>query len=238
MNAGDGELVTMTDAQDEVKADCKPSEEYCKSLDIADEARRVLVCTGAAGRSGDDSSSLSKVLDEVPQIVVVGAQSAGKSSVLSRLSGVSFPTNAERCTLVGTVLELRRTKEAQVDKVTLTGRDKDEKEVVEEFNGYGTTEEAISAAQKRAVELAGTTDGFVETLEIHIKVHRPDALNLTLVDLPGLIALKHGSKGPETVKRMVQKYANMKGSFFFFFDGEYRLLSPKISISRDVAAHH
>lgn len=197
--------------------DCRPTEEYCKLLDLADQARRVLVRTGAAGQAGNDSS-LSKVLDEVPQIVVVGAQSAGKSSVLSRLSGILFPTNAERCTLVGTVLELRHSNEFQGEKVYLTGRDKNNDQIDEEFieKDHGTITNAISAAQEKAVQLAGNAEGFVETLEIHIKVHRPDTLNLTLVDLPGLLASKHDSAGPDTVQRIVRKYADMKGSLLLF----------------------
>ena len=187
-------------AAEVLAGECRPTEEYRKLLDLADDARSLLVRSGAAG-NGKDGSSLGKVLHEVPQVVVVGAQSAGKSSVLSRLSGVTFPTHAERCTLIGTVLKLRRADKATAEEVCLTGRNAAGDEVNKVFSKDGcTTEEAISAAQEHAVELAGTKDGFVETLEIHIKVHRPDTFDLTLVDLPGLLASKLGNSGPATVQ--------------------------------------
>jgi hypothetical protein len=55
-------------------------------------------------------------------------------------------------------------------------------------------------------------DSFVETLEIHVHVETPETFNVTLVDLPGLLAPAPGSDGPATVERIVNKYVNMSGS--------------------------
>src|SRR6478736_2177798 len=48
----------------------------------------------------------------VPQIVVVGAQSAGKSSVLQAITHIRFPDHATR---FATELNLRKASEARVD---------------------------------------------------------------------------------------------------------------------------
>ena len=45
---------------------------------------------------------------ELPQIVVVGDQSSGKSSVLDAISGVRFPANDGLCTRFATEVVLRR----------------------------------------------------------------------------------------------------------------------------------
>jgi Dynamin family. len=45
---------------------------------------------------------------DVPSCVVVGMQSAGKSSVLSRISGIPFPQESGVCTRVAIELRLRR----------------------------------------------------------------------------------------------------------------------------------
>lgn len=45
----------------------------------------------------------------LPQIIVCGDQSAGKSSVLEAISGVTFPIDSNLCTRFPTELVLRRT---------------------------------------------------------------------------------------------------------------------------------
>src|SRR3569833_3212208 len=45
----------------------------------------------------------------LPQIIVCGDQSSGKSSVLEAISGVSFPVKSNLCTRFPTELVLRRT---------------------------------------------------------------------------------------------------------------------------------
>ncbi|KAH6667681.1 P-loop containing nucleoside triphosphate hydrolase protein [Halenospora varia] len=52
------------------------------------------------------SSSLSSNI-QLPQIVVVGDQSAGKSSVLTAITGVHFPRDANACTRFPTEVRLR-----------------------------------------------------------------------------------------------------------------------------------
>ena len=194
-------------------------------LELADRVRALLAKTGAAV----NGSSLSEVFNDIPQFVVVGAQSSGKSSILSRLSGVEFPTKSERCTRVATVLKLRR-KSAVGDSIKVCLFGKIEENVKSEDESTPPTNtvrhinetfddaagvsvgERISRAQCRAIELAGAGDGFVDTLEIIVSSEGPKLPNVTLVDLPGLIAPKPDSKHPETVDRMVKRYAEMRGS--------------------------
>jgi hypothetical protein len=188
-------------------------------LDLADRARSALrsalVGCGATRDESEDGASLNRMLDLVPQFVVVGAQSAGKSSVLSRLSGVTFPQSSELCTRIGALLKLRRGPVEPV-RVVLVG-ELDDKRLRKEFHSEGRdTEEAIRLAQEHAIACADAGDGFVETLEIEVEVQAPETFNVTLVDLPGLLAPTPDSIGPETVERIVKKYANMSGSLLLF----------------------
>ncbi|KAK4032160.1 P-loop containing nucleoside triphosphate hydrolase protein [Parachaetomium inaequale] len=48
----------------------------------------------------------------LPQIIVCGGQSSGKSSVLEAISGVSFPVKSNLCTRFPTELVLRKTPHA------------------------------------------------------------------------------------------------------------------------------
>lgn len=58
-------------------------------------------------------------MSSIPQFVVVGAQSAGKSSVLKRISNnsIQLPESENKCTLVPTILKLRR---SQDEKMTVS----------------------------------------------------------------------------------------------------------------------
>lgn len=49
----------------------------------------------------------------LPQLVVVGDQSSGKSSLLEGLTGLSFPVASDLCTRFATQLVLRRTPHEQ-----------------------------------------------------------------------------------------------------------------------------
>jgi len=53
------------------------------------------------------SQGLSRFVD-LPQIIVCGDQSSGKSSVLEAISGMSFPAKDNLCTRFATELILRR----------------------------------------------------------------------------------------------------------------------------------
>jgi hypothetical protein len=99
---------------------------------------------------------------QVSQFVVVGAQSAGKSSVLSRLSSVTFPQSSERCTRIGVLLKLRSGPATPV-RVELVGKVKGEPVRREFHDGKHSTAEAIRLAQDKAVKLAHAGDSFVET---------------------------------------------------------------------------
>ncbi len=80
------------------------------------------------------------------------------------------------------------------------------------------TTEAIRLAQDQdhSMKLAKAGDSLVETLEIYVHVETPETFNVTLVDLPGLLAPAPGSDGPATVERIVKKYVNMSGSLLLF----------------------
>src|SRR2546429_6639060 len=67
----------------------------------------------------------------IPQIIVCGDQSAGKSSVLEALSGVQFPTKDTFCTRCAIELILRRGPEKPITVSITPGKDRSDKERVE-----------------------------------------------------------------------------------------------------------
>jgi GTPase SAR1 family protein len=60
---------------------------------------------------------------DLPQLVVVGDQSSGKSSVLEGLTGLPFPRDSGLCTRFATQITFRRSKEKAIAVSIIPARD-------------------------------------------------------------------------------------------------------------------
>lgn len=159
-----------------------------------DEQRRVLNIVAQLRKCG-----LESVLS-LPQLVVCGDQSAGKSSVLEALTEIPFPRNDNLCTRFATEIILRR---APSDSLTIkviadTERPKMEQESIQAFQesitNFGELPRVMTAAMD-AMGL-GSLDGTSTSASnakafakdvLSIQIEGPSRPQLTLVDLPGLI---------------------------------------------------
>lgn len=77
------------------------------SLGVGPENSRLLDQVGQLRACGVDEYI------DLPQIVVVGDQSTGKSSVLEALTNIPFPRSSVKCTKFATQIRLRRADEVQ-----------------------------------------------------------------------------------------------------------------------------
>jgi len=159
-----------------------------------DEQRHVLNIVAQLRKCG-----LESVLS-LPQLVVCGDQSAGKSSVLEALTEIPFPRNDNLCTRFATEIILRR---APSDSLTIkvipdTERPKMEQESIQAFQesitNFGELPRVMTAAMD-AMGL-GSLDGTSTSASnakafakdvLSIQIEGPSRPQLTLVDLPGLI---------------------------------------------------
>jgi interferon-induced GTP-binding protein Mx1 len=122
---------------------------------------------------------------ELPAIVVVGDQSSGKSSVLESISGIALPRGTNIVTRCPLELQLRRDTEtyaiiSRPAAVGLFGGDPS-KMISERL---ARLEDIGPAIERFTAEIAGANKG-VSDRPISLRVHRPDAPDLTLIDLPG-----------------------------------------------------
>ena len=129
----------------------------------------------------------------LPQVVVCGDQSSGKSSVLEAIAQVKFPVGNDCTTKFPTEVVLRNTKEANVT-VRLHaahGSDSKRKHHVEAFAPTTKLEQSrdLAAIVKEASDYLLQHEPNLKFWSdwLRIEISGPHQPHLTLVDLPGLI---------------------------------------------------
>ena len=151
----------------------------------------------------------------LPQLVVCGDQSAGKSSVLEALTEVPFPRNDNLCTRFATEIILRR---ATSDAITIKvipddERPQAEREQIEAFQeSISDFEELPSLMDKATTRMGINPDPLSKSRAfakdvLSIEIEGPSRPQLTLVDLPGLIQTETRGVSEEDVE-LVTKITN------------------------------
>jgi dynamin 1-like protein len=145
----------------------------------------------------------------LPQITVVGSQSAGKSSVLETIVGRDFlPRGNGIVTRRPLVLQLYCT--GGTDPIERRLSDDENAKQQEEwgeflhlpgqrFYDFNQIREEISRETER---ITGRNKG-ISNKSIHLKIFSPHVLNLTLVDLPGITKVPTGDQ-PEDVEEQIR----------------------------------
>ena len=126
----------------------------------------------------------------LPQIVVYGDRSSGKSSVLEALSGIAFPTKGNLCTRYPIKFILRKTIEVSV-KISIVvggGHSLAESAQIQSFNPPASALNDFSLLVHLVDRILGLkhNDKAISTDVLKIEVSGPTQPSLTLVDLPGL----------------------------------------------------
>ncbi|EDO34895.1 predicted protein [Nematostella vectensis] len=165
---------------------------------------------------------------QLPQIVVVGAQSSGKSSVLENLVGRDFlPRGSGVVTRRPLILQLvhvpPRAKEKKINELP------DKKEAAEDhdaepaewgkflhlkekiFRDFNGIREEIERETDR---VTGSNKG-ISSEPINLKIYSPKVLNLTLVDLPGVTKVPVGDQPldiEQQIRHLILQYISNPNS--------------------------
>lgn len=159
----------------------------------------------------------------LPQLVVVGDQSSGKSSLLESLTGIPFPRNVELCTRHATQITLRRDDQSRVEIRIIPGPRASEEH--KKFIGtYIETMKSSKELRLRFLDVlkeANTKMGIRADLSLKtgnvfsedilkIEISGPHEDYLTIVDVPGIF--RNHTEGITTkkdialVNMLVRKY--------------------------------
>lgn len=189
----------------------------------------------------EELKKLNVASDIIPQLVVVGDQSSGKSSVLEALVRFHFPVSERRCTKFPINLILKRSDEergeAWIRPVQGSKRSPADKSKMQDFYRkvnlsslssraeleelMGDAMEALGIRSNHNASVPTTSESrqeigrqFAEEMLV-IEKHGPDLPILSLIDLPGLFqgTISKGDEGSrDAVERMVEKQVALKNN--------------------------
>jgi GTP-binding protein EngB required for normal cell division len=145
----------------------------------------------------DVFSAIGQSPINLPQIVVVGSQSSGKSSVLENIVGKDFLPR-------GSGIVTRRPLVLQLYNISSDGSDKEE---WGEFNHLPNQKiydfkKIREEIEKETDRITGKNKG-ISNKPITLKVFSPHVLNLTLVDLPGITKVPVGDQ-PVNIEEQIR----------------------------------
>jgi len=173
------------------------SQEQMELLDVVDSLR--------ACHLGD--------IIALPQLIVCGDQSSGKSSVLEAISGLPFPRQENVCTRFATEVILRRASEDRISVSIDPAKERSRKtrNLLLQFRRNLKTKEDFSEmfeSAKQVMGLSSSGKSFSNDV-LRVEFSGPSLPQLTLVDLPGLIQSATSSQTAddvELVKALVSGY--------------------------------
>ncbi|OBT50117.1 hypothetical protein VE04_09543 [Pseudogymnoascus sp. 24MN13] len=145
----------------------------------------------------------------LPQLIVCGDQSSGKSSVLEAISGIPFPRKENTCTRFATEVILRRSPESRISVSVVPSRDRKpaDREKLLKFRHQLSTPDDFPDLFDKAKDAMLNVPGKSFSKDIlRIEFCGPSQPQLTLVDLPGLIHshIEAEQQTPEDVKLVTE----------------------------------
>ncbi|XP_063906290.1 dynamin isoform X5 [Zophobas morio] len=128
---------------------------------------------------------------DLPQIAVVGGQSAGKSSVLENFVGKDFlPRGSGIVTRRPLILQLINSNSEYAEFLHCKGK---------KFVDFDEVRREIEGETDR---ITGSNKG-ISNIPINLRVYSPIVLNLTLIDLPGLTKVPIGDQ-PVDIEQQIK----------------------------------
>ncbi|XP_052757699.1 dynamin isoform X1 [Galleria mellonella] len=153
---------------------------------------------------------------DLPQIAVVGGQSAGKSSVLENFVGRDFlPRGSGIVTRRPLILQLINGNTEYAEFLHCKGK---------KFVDFNEVRSEIEAETDR---ITGSNKG-ISPVPINLRVYSPNVLNLTLIDLPGLTKVPIGDQ-PADIEQQI------KAMIFQFIRRESCLILAVTPANTDLA---
>ncbi|KZZ92844.1 Dynamin, GTPase domain protein [Moelleriella libera RCEF 2490] len=148
----------------------------------------------------------------LPQLVVCGDQSTGKSSVLERITVIPFPREEGLCTRFPTQINLRHSEASLVTKMTASirphsSRGRDTQDVLASYRKEVQDMSHLPSIIQEVSTMMGLRgySGFADAPAfssdvLQIDITGPLGLHLSVVDLPGLVTVPNDQQTEEDIE--------------------------------------
>ena len=179
---------------------------------------------------------LAETLDgwRPPQLVVVGPESSGKSSLLERLVMMPiFPTAEGICTRLPIHVRLRNAAQAQAPRLEVYSlvNNRTEEGPFEVPMQYGALD--VRDKMREVLEREhGRVEGVSADRIIILHVHGPHVPSLDVVDMPGLIAAPAGLR--EQTRALIERQVERHGAYSMYLAVVPAGQRPNTSIAMEV----
>ena len=225
-------------------------------MDPASSQQTVFDTSSLAQLTSPDTKALLDTVDslrqlgvgdfvDLPQIIVVGDQSSGKSSVLEAISRVRFPVDGDLCTRFATELVLRRADITEA-KVSIQFADESSSTSIphqrgaprQPFQKQNFDQDALPDIINEAKEIMGIRKGGTKKFSrdiLRIEIARPDVYPLTLVDLPGIFHSETADQdleGKEIVDQLIESYMKQRKSIILAVVAANNQLANQLVLQR------
>ena len=125
---------------------------------------------------------------ELPMIAVMGDTSSGKSALLSNLAEIELPSSAELTTRCPIMIKMKKSNEWKA-KIGVKFKDHvghggDFSPITLDQQTWSQIQQSIAQAQKHIITF---TQKEVSRDVVDVEIHSPDCIDLTLIDLPGIV---------------------------------------------------
>ncbi|KAF2815992.1 uncharacterized protein BDZ99DRAFT_565876 [Mytilinidion resinicola] len=191
--------------------DTPPPIEMHKTIDLVDHRQIELFEALERLKSLQAASDI-----KTPQLIVVGDQSSGKSSILEALARFHFPVHEELCTRFPTKLILKRSDRKLLKvhfDLKLDSRTDEENAKLQSFVQHVEASsrsywDDLGDLMVKAADALGSTKTFTEDVLV-IEKHGPELPILSLVDLPGLFRANSAQQSRvdrDTVERIFKEH--------------------------------
>ncbi|KAI2620722.1 P-loop containing nucleoside triphosphate hydrolase protein [Hypomontagnella submonticulosa] len=150
---------------------------------------------------------------DLPQIIVVGDQSSGKSSVLEAISRVRFPVKDGLCTRFATELVLRTDNHTRIDVRVQPSPNSSHQG--HSFDERSFDKDDLPRIIEDAKRVMLQDDANFSEDVLRIEISSPDVPHLTMVDLPGFYYSEDENQSATSqniVDRLVERYMEKKNS--------------------------